>query len=509
MTLEELQHRVNDECIEAGLPPAFNLPPRPEPNSEQDMTPTGAVKTKWRVCQDFAELNKVTQVLPMPQGDIRAKQQNLAGHRWISIFDFANGFYTCEIKPEDRPYLCFYVEGRGYFAYRRMPFGLTGTPSTFAQMTARALGDLTGILFELFVDDGGMAGDSFDEMLQKTRTLLQRIQETGLSLSASKSKFFMSEAVFAGGRVGKDGIKADLTKLTAIADWRRPEDLQNLGAFLGLTGYFRPLVKGYAAIAQPLTDLARKLSVDIPKTKGKRAYTRAMRGQPLNDAWKDEHTEAFLRLKVALTSEPVLKGPKYNGTPFVVTTDGCKYRFAGMVTQKHTAILLNGTEKTVLHPISFVSKRTSPTEEKYKPFLLEFTALKYTLDKCGDMLWGYPIEIETDCQALRDHLLNDKSNSTHTRWRDGILAHNIVDVCHRPGRLNPAADGLSRKFVNLPKESGDGHEWTVSEDWKIGRHVRGWNSTYSRYQTLKARRLARNLHLYESDSKTRRFSWKS
>ncbi|RXW14873.1 hypothetical protein EST38_g10981 [Candolleomyces aberdarensis] len=466
MTLEELQHRVNEECIAAGFPSAFDLPPRPQPSLDQDMAPTSALKTKWRVCQDFAELNKVTQVLPMPQGDIRAKQQNLAGHRWVSIFDFANGFYACEIRPEDRLYLCFYVEGRGYFAYKRMPFGLTGAPSTFAQMTARALGDLTGTLFELFVDDGGMAGDSFVEMVEKTRTLFQRIRETGLSLSASKSRFFMSEAVFAGGRVGKDGIKADLTKLTAIADWRRPEDLQNLGAFLGLAGYFRSLIKGYAAIAQPLTDLARKLSIDIPRTKGKRAYTRAVKGQPLGDAWNDEHTEAFLRLKVALTSEPVLKGPKYDGTPFIVTTDGCMYGFAGMVTQKSTTILPNGTEKTALHPISFVSKRTSPTEEKYKPFLLEFAALKYTLDKCADMLWGYPIEIETDCQALRDHLLNDKPNSTHARWRDGILAFNIVDVRHRPGRLNPVADGLSRKFVNLPKEKGDGHEWTVSEDWE-------------------------------------------
>ena len=74
--------------------------------------------------------------------------------------------------------------------------------------------------------------------------------------------------------------------------------------------------------------------------------------------------------------------------------------------------------------------------------------------------------IETDCQALRDHLLNPALNSTHARWRDAVLGHNIVDVRHRPGRLNVVADGLSRKFVNTPTEPGDGHEWTVSEDWE-------------------------------------------
>ena len=122
-----------------------------------------------------------------------------------------------------------------------MPFGLTGAPSTFGEMTVKALGDLTGTLIELFVDDGGLAGDNFETMLAGTRRLLQSISNTGLSLSAIKSKFFMTEATFAGGRVGPEGIKPDLTKLTAIADWKTPKDLQNLGSFLGLTGYFRPL----------------------------------------------------------------------------------------------------------------------------------------------------------------------------------------------------------------------------------------------------------------------------
>ena len=290
LTLNTLKHHVNNECIAAGFPSAFkDLPPLEE--TDQDPNPPLA-QNKWRVCQDFAELNQVTKVPPMPQGDIWLKQQNLSGHRWVTVFDFANRFYACEIKPEDQPYICFYVEGQGYFAYQRMPFGLTGAPSTFAEMTATALGDLTGTLIELFVDDGGLAGDEFETMLGNTKRLLQRISKKGLSLSATKSKFFVTEATFAGGRVGPDGIKPDLTKLTAIADWKTPTDLQNLGSFLGLTSYFRPLIKGYALIAQPLTDLARKL--ELPKLKGKAAYARAMKGYSLEGLWKKEHNHAFL-----------------------------------------------------------------------------------------------------------------------------------------------------------------------------------------------------------------------
>ena len=74
--------------------------------------------------------------------------------------------------------------------------------------------------------------------------------------------------------------------------------------------------------------------------------------------------------------------------------------------------------------------------------------------------------METDCQALRDHLLNDKLSATHARWRDGILAHQIVDIRHVPGRLKVVADGLSRANEGTENEDGDGSDWTVSEDWE-------------------------------------------
>ena len=72
-------------------------------------------------------------------------------------------------------------------------------------------------------------------------------------------------------------------------------------------------------------------------------------------------------------------------------------------------------------------------KEKYKPFLLDFVGLKFTLDKFSDIIWGFPIEVETDCQALQDHLMNDKLSAMHARLHDSILSHQIVDVCHVPG----------------------------------------------------------------------------
>ena len=202
--------------------------------------------------------------------------------------------------------------------------------------------------------------------------------------------------------------------------------IQNLGSFLGLTGYFRPLIRNYSLLEKPLKDLLNML--EVLKSAGKHAYQNAARAHQLQNQWSSEHDKAFVTLKIALTSSPVLKGPKYNGLSFTVTTDGCKDGFAGILTQQFEWVDSNGTTQMRSHPIAFTSKHTSDSETQYKPYLLEFTVLKCSLNRFSDTIVGYPVKIETDCQACRDTIINNKLNSLHTRWLEGIMGHNIVDI---------------------------------------------------------------------------------
>jgi hypothetical protein len=148
-----------------GLPNTAEIPKKP---TALDLP------TKWNVCTNYMQLNEVTQVLQMPQGDIWTKQQALSGHRWISMFNFAAGFYAVEIAEESRPYTAFYVEGCGYFVYCRMLFGLTGAPSCFNEVTAQVLHGLVGTMIQLFMDDGTMAGDIFADKLANLQACFTR-----------------------------------------------------------------------------------------------------------------------------------------------------------------------------------------------------------------------------------------------------------------------------------------------------------------------------------------------
>lgn len=49
-----------------------------------------------------------------------------------------------------------------------MPMGVQGALSCFSNLTAQALHDIMlQLLLELYVDDGAMAGNTFDELLAR------------------------------------------------------------------------------------------------------------------------------------------------------------------------------------------------------------------------------------------------------------------------------------------------------------------------------------------------------
>jgi hypothetical protein len=198
-----------------------------------------------------------------------------------------------------------------------------------------------------------------------------------------------------------------------------------------LTNYFCRLINDYARIAAPLTDLTRNLQIDIPKTNWKAckgAYKMALQSASLKDKWKSEHQKAFITLKVLLSQEPVLRSPQYDGRTFRVTTDSSGEGLTGWLSQAFEEVDKNDKAVTRWYPISYCSKRTSASESHYEPFLLEFAALKYCIDEFEPYIFGSPIEIETDCQALRDCLLKDKLNTHHSRWMESILSHKIIDI---------------------------------------------------------------------------------
>jgi hypothetical protein len=103
-----------------------------------------------------------------------------------------------------------------------------------------------------------------------------------------------------------------------------------------------------------LTDL--KWECNISNNVGKAAYQQEMHSHKLHGVWTLEHTKAFLKLKASLVNEPVLKGPHFDGSLFIVTSDSSSQGFDESLAQKFTTKLPNGKVVTHIHPIAFTSK---------------------------------------------------------------------------------------------------------------------------------------------------------
>jgi hypothetical protein len=59
----------------------------------------------------------------------------------------------------------------------------------------------------------------------------------------------------------------------------------------------------------------------------------------------------------------------------------------------------------------------------------------------------------------------------HSRWKESILAHNIIAIRNRPGIENPVADGLSRMWDGQKRMDTDGSDWSVLPNWEATKGI--------------------------------------
>ena len=118
----------------------------------------------------------------------------LAGHEYYCFLDGYSGYNQIAIALEDQekttitfPY--------GTFAFRRMPFGLCNAPGTFQLCMMAIFSYMVENTIEVFMDDFSVLGNSFDNCLEKLRSVLVRCEETNLVLNWEKCHFMVQNSM--------------------------------------------------------------------------------------------------------------------------------------------------------------------------------------------------------------------------------------------------------------------------------------------------------------------------
>nr|GFB08499.1 reverse transcriptase domain-containing protein [Tanacetum cinerariifolium] len=189
-------------------------------NEENELILTRLV-TRWRVCIDYHKLNEAIRKDHFPLPFMDQMLERLAGNEYYCFLDGFSGYFQIPIDPRDQEkttFTCPYDT----FAYCRMPFGLCNAPGTFQRCMLAIFHDMVEKTMEVFMDDFSVFGNSFENCLSRLEKMLQRCEDTNLSLNWEKSHFVVKEGIVLSHKISKNRIEVDKAKIDVIAKLPHP-----------------------------------------------------------------------------------------------------------------------------------------------------------------------------------------------------------------------------------------------------------------------------------------------
>jgi len=173
-----------------------------------------------------------------------------------------------------------------------------------------------------------------------------------LFLRPEKCKFHRQQIEYLGLVISENKVEMDPVKVVKVHDWPTPENRTDVQAFIGFINFYRRFIWDFSTIARPLFDL----------TCSDKVWN-----------WDAKEQEAFKRLKMAVTTAPVLVSPQ-DSEPFHIEADSSDFASGAVLSQQ-----LPGEEKW--HLVAFYSKSLSPVERNYKIHDKEMLAIIHALEE--------------------------------------------------------------------------------------------------------------------------------
>ena len=367
----------------------------------------------YRPVIDFRQVNKVTEDDRYPLPVLKDILMSLGhGNRFFSSLDLLNGYWQVPMAPKSREITAFSTP-RGHFEWLRMPFGLKSSPITFQRFVNTLFADMIGKNVYAYLDDLILFDRDAESHFSSLKLVLTKLREAGLKAKLSKCDFLRTSITFLGHLVDADGIHALDDKIKAVKNFPRPQNVDNVRSFLGLCGYYRSFVKGFASIASPLTKLLKK---------------------DVLFHWNAAQEQSFQTLKFALTNAPILAFPDYTA-PFLLYTDASALGLG--------AVLMQTDENGKNRAIAYASRTLNSAESNYSVTHQETLAIIWALKTFKDIILGYPITCYTDHSAVTELFKGRNLTGRLARWYLTIQEFNPT-FKYLPGRANKVADALSR-----------------------------------------------------------------
>ncbi|WKA10522.1 hypothetical protein VitviT2T_028088 [Vitis vinifera] len=112
--------------------------------------------------------------------------------------------------------------------------------------------------------------------------------------------------------ISKKGIEVDKAKVELIVKFPSPTNVKGVRQFLGHVGFYRRFIKDFSKLARPFCQLLVKDAKFI---------------------WDDRCQRSFEKLKLFLTTAPIVRVPKWQ-LPFEVICDASDFAIGAVLGQR-------------------------------------------------------------------------------------------------------------------------------------------------------------------------------
>ena len=386
--------------------------------------PSGGIRMTVDLTKLNSQVHRTVHNAKTPQD---AVSEIVQGAKYFTVCDAVKGYWQLELHEDSRD-LTTFLTPWGRFRYKRAPMGFISTGDSYNYRGDLAIDGLEWT--HEVVDDVLIASRTYEEHVRDVRAFLNRCAEHDITLNPKKFKFAQSSVKFAGFILSQEGIRADPSKVKAIAEFATPTNISELRSFMGMVNQLGLFSSNISGAATPLRDLLKCKNEFL---------------------WLPVHDIAFAEVKDILTSSPVLA--QFDPTKETrIETDASRLKGLGFsLLQKHD----NGWKL-----VTCGSRFLADVETRYPVIELEAFAIKYALTKCRLYLSGLPqFTVITNHRPLlsifNKYSLNQVENVKLQNLKAELQSKFQFKVEWRKGKNHAIADCLSRAPVDDPDETVD------------------------------------------------------
>ena len=374
---------------------------------------------KFRVCVDMRNANEAIERTRYPTPTVEELIGKLSGAKYFSKLDMNSAFHQLELDPNSRYITAFQTEDR-IKRFKRLVLGLTSAPEELQHVLRSILAGIPGAMN--MADDILVYGKSQEEHDIALKQTLEALAKKGATLNLRKCKFNKRHLEYFGYVFSEEGMRPSKSKVRALNEMSRPENVNAARSFLGFTNYLKRFIPDYSTLTYPIRQLLKKNA---------------------HFKWTEECEKSFTTIINILSDNKNLAYFDEEKETMVY----CDASPVGI-----SAILLQRTPgKGDLHVINYSSRALTDVESRYSQIERECLGMVYAAEKNHIYLFGRQFTLFNDHKALIN-ILNNKKRQIPLRIERMLLRLQDYDFeAKHVSSDNNISDYASRHPVDQPK----------------------------------------------------------